>query len=329
MKFKLAPLLVLQGILLSSSLALSLWPAHSQAQQGYPNKVVRLIQGYAAGGPVDLVGRILGDKLSEIWGKAVIVESRVGAVGTIAARDVARSAPDGYTLLLVASNHMQTPFLMRDLPYDPIKDFTPIREFADVPMILVVNPSLPVRTVAEYVSYALANKVTMATSGTGGAPHLAAAQLAIRSGTDFLYVPYNGVAPGKIAVMSGEVNAMFLAPPLAVPSVLDGKLRALATSGTTRWRDLPSVPTVAESGYPKYEASVWIGVLGPAKMPPELVAKIDRDIRTAVQDPKVQGRLIGAGYDTLDAGPSRFMEILKEDYARWGNIISALKISPQ
>ena len=122
---------------------------------------------------------------------------------------------------------------------------------------------------------------------------------------------------------------MFLAPPLAVPSVQDGKLRALATSGLTRWRDLPAVPTVAEAGYPGYEASVWIGVLGPAKMPPELVAKLDRDIRTAVQDPKVQARLVGAGYDSLDAGAARFQEILKEDYTKWGNIISRFKIGAQ
>ncbi len=299
------------------------------AQDSFPNRPVRLLQGYAAGGPVDLVSRILGDKLAEIWGKPVIVESRVGAVGAIAARDVARSAPDGYTLLVVASNHVQTPFLTPNLPFDPLKDFTPIRQYADVPMILVVNPSLPVRSLAEFISYAVAGKVTMATSGTGSAPHLAAAQLAGRSNSEFLYIPYGGVAPGKVAVMSGEVNAMFLAPPLAVPSVQDGKLRALATSGLTRWRDLPAVPTVAEAGYPGYEASVWIGVLGPAKMPPELVAKLDRDIRTAVQDPKVQARLVGAGYDSLDAGAARFQEILKEDYTKWGNIISRFKIGAQ
>lgn len=293
------------------------------APAAYPNRPVRIVQGYTPGGPTDLLARLVGDKLSAAWGQPVVVESRPGASASIAAAHVARSAPDGYTLAVLAATHVQTPPLLPRLPYHALNDFTPIAQIAGYPLILVVTPSLPARTLAEFIAHAKAQPgaVTFATAGIGSSPHLSAAQLALRAGAEFTYVQYPGTAQGQTAVMTGEVQAMFLNPLLAVPILRDGRARALAASGVRRWRDLPEVPTVAEQGYPGYDAAVWYGVFGPAGLPPALVAKLEADILAAMRAPDLRARLETAGFYPLEVGAAAFRAIVESELARWAEVI--------
>ncbi len=293
------------------------------AHAGVPFRPVRVVQGYTPGGPTDLLARILGDGLSATWGQPVVVESRPGASASIAAAFVARSAPDGHTLGLLAATHVQTPPLLPRLPYHALNDFTPVAQVAGYPLILVVHPSVPARTLAEFVAHARSHPsvVTFATAGIGSSPHLSAAQLALRSGAEFTYVQYSGTAQGQTAVLTGECKAMFLNPLLAVPIVRDGRARALASSGSRRWRDFPEVPTVAEQGHPGYDAEVWYGVFGPAGLPPELLSKLEADIIAAVRAPEVRARMTTTGFDALEVGAAEFRALVASELEKWAEII--------
>jgi tripartite-type tricarboxylate transporter receptor subunit TctC len=311
--------------LLAASPALLL-PRIATAQPArFPNRPVRILQGYTPGGPTDLIARSLADRLSIAWGQPVVVEARPGASGTLAAGAVARAAPDGYTLVLLASTHVQTPPLLPRLPFHAINDFTPIAQIAGYPLILVAHPRSPLTSVQDLVRRAREQpgEVTIATAGIGSSPHLSAAQLAMRAGIEFTYVQYPGTAGGQTAVLSGEVQAMFLNPVLAVPLVRDGRLRALATTDARRWRDLPDVPTIAEAGFPGYEAGVWYGVLAPADLPAELVDRIAASIQAAMSSPELQARLHAAGFETFFVGPAPFGEIMRRDLDRWAEVIRA------
>ncbi|MBR0653184.1 tripartite tricarboxylate transporter substrate binding protein [Roseomonas terrae] len=306
--------------------AASLLPGAALGQAGgaYPNRPVRIMQGYTAGGPTDLIARVLADKLSIGWGgRPVVVEARPGASGTLAAGAVARSAPDGYTLVLLASTHVQTPTLLPRLPFHTVNDFTPLAQIASYPLLLVVNADFAARTLVEFVGRAREQPggVTFATAGIGSSPHLSAAQLAVRAGVEFTYVQYPGTSNGQTAVMTGEVNAMFLNPLLALPMIRDGRFRVLGTTGAERWRDLPDVPTIAEAGFNGYEANVWYGVLGPAGLPPELVTEISSAIRGAMQQPDLQERLRVAGFNSFFVGPTAFRATMENDLTRWAEII--------
>jgi tripartite-type tricarboxylate transporter receptor subunit TctC len=310
--------------LLAAAAAAGLLPGSARSQSaGFPDRPVRIFQGYTPGGPTDLIARTLGDKLSTAWGQPVVVEARPGASGTLAAGAVARSAPDGYNLVLLASTHVQTPPLLPRLPFHALNDFTPIAQIAGYPLILVVHEASPLRSVQDLIRTAREKpgEVTIATAGIGSSPHLSAAQLAVRAGVELTFVQYPGTAGGQTAVLTREVNAMFLNPILAVPMIREGKLRPLGVTGAERWRDLSDVPTIAETGFPGYEANVWYGVLGPAGMQPDLVASIAEQIRIAMSQPDLQARLHRAGFETFYKPPAEFRRIMEHDLARWAEII--------
>jgi tripartite-type tricarboxylate transporter receptor subunit TctC len=261
----------------------------------------------------------------------VVVENRPGAGGNIAAEFVARATPDGSVLLLGTSAQVQSAGLFARLPYDPLRDFTPLLLMAEYPVVLVVTPSMPARTLADFVAYARARpgEVTMASSGIGNTPHLAALLLGQMAGIEFTHVQYTGAALAQTAVLSGEVRAAFQSMLLAKPAIAAGREHALGTTGARRWPELPDVPTIAEQGYPGYEAGSWFGIQGPAGMAPDLVAQLAGDLATAFSDQALQARLATAGFGIRQAGPDAFARLMAEDHARWADVLRRAGIRPE
>ncbi|MBX6374433.1 MAG: tripartite tricarboxylate transporter substrate binding protein [Acetobacteraceae bacterium] len=301
-----------------------------QPAPAWPTRPVRLVVPFAPGGPADAIARSIGERLGEIWGQPVVVENRAGAGGNIGAEHVARSAPDGYTLLLCASSHVQNVALYRSLPYDPIRDFTPISLVAYYSLVVVVHPSVPARTLAEFAALMREKpgEVTITSAGVGTPTHLSAELFALRVGAQFTHVPFQGAAPAHTALLGGQVQAMFNNPVLAVPAVRAGRLRALATTGPRRSPALPEVPTVAESGHPGYEVGTWYAVIGPAGLPAPLVAKIDADLRRVLAEPALRERFAGQSLEIPEPGPEHLARVMREDLERWAELIRRLGIQP-
>jgi tripartite-type tricarboxylate transporter receptor subunit TctC len=327
MKRQLACLLA--GALLGVELLL----ASTQAgrAQGYPHKPVKLIVAFPAGGPADALGRILGERISVRWGQPVVIENRGGASGNIGAAAVARSAPDGYTLLLNASSHVINASLTEALPYDPVKDFTPISEVASYMLVLVVHPSMPATTLQGFVDFARADPagLTVANAGSGTPTHLAAALFARAAGVNLVHLAYRSAAAATNDLVAGHVPAMFDNPVNAVPQAKAGALRALAVTGAKRLALLPEVATVAELGYPGFETRTWFGLFGPAGMAPENVAKIFADTQWALQDPDVIKKLAAQGWDLVVSPPATFSGVLIEERDRWAAVIRNAKIKQE
>jgi tripartite-type tricarboxylate transporter receptor subunit TctC len=326
-----APLLGRRGAMVLAAAALCS-PRALRAQQAepFPSRTVRIVTGFAAGGPTDLIARVLADKLSPVWRQPVVVENRVGAGGNIAAENVARATGDAHALLLATSAHVQTPPLIPRMPYDPLNDFTPLMKLAYYPLVLCVHPSVPARTLEEFIAYAKsrpAGEITMGSSGVGNTPHLTAALFGLEAGIEFTHVQYSGTATAQTALLSGEVRAMFQNPVLATQPVQAGLLRALATTGLTRWRALPDVPTVAERGYRGFEAGSWFGMLAPAGVPADRAGKLYTDIRAAVMLPDVRARLTASGFDLMDVGPDEFRAGMQEELAKWERVVRDARIS--
>ncbi len=298
--------------------------------QGWPARPVRLVVPFPPGGPADVIGRLVAERLAEVWGQPVVIDNRGGAGGNLGAEHVARAAPDGYTLLLPASSHVQGASLYRSLPFHPVRDFTAIAMVAYYGLVVVVHPSVRATTLAELEALARAQPgaLTVTSAGVGTPTHLTAELWRIRSGVDFTHVPFQGAAPAHTALLSGQVQAMFNNPVLAVPAVRAGSLRALATTGPRRSAQLPDLPTVAES-YPDFEGGTWYGVLGPAGMAPAVVAKIDADVRRVLAMPAVRERLAAQGLEVLEAGPEEFAARMASDYDRWAQVVRQAGIRPE
>jgi tripartite-type tricarboxylate transporter receptor subunit TctC len=282
---------------------------------------VRLIVPFAAGGPADIVGRALAERLPELWGQPVVVENRGGAGGNIGTEYVARRPADGYTLLLAANTLVTAPALVPALSFDPMRDFVPIAQVAYHPQILLVHPAVPARTLAEFIALAKAQPVSYGSSGVGAPTHLAGALLGAVAGIELIHVPFGGTAPVHTAVLGGQVQAVFQNPSLAVPAVRDGRLRALANTSPTRWRDLPEVPTVAELGYPGFDVVAWYGVLAPAGLPPAIAERAEAGILATLRTPQVRQRLLTAGLDLPGRGAAEFRAVMVQDMAKWGELI--------
>lgn len=295
------------------------------AAQTFPTKAVRIVVPFPPGGPADVLGRMLGQKLAERWSQSVVIDNRAGAAGNIGAEFVARSAADGYTLLLNASSHVINGSLYTKLAYDPVKDFTPVTEVASYMLVLVVHPSVPATTLKQFVALAKSKPgaIAVANAGTGTPTHLAAELFKNTAGINFLQVPYKGAAPANTDLLGGQVVAMFNNPINALPFAKTGKLRALAVTGMQRLSIAPELPTIAESGYPNFEAGTWYGFLGPAQLPPEIVTKIHGDIVTVLRLPDIQQKLGAQGWDSHGNTPAEFAAILKADFDKWAKVVKA------
>jgi tripartite-type tricarboxylate transporter receptor subunit TctC len=295
--------------------------------QPYPSKPVTIIIGFTAGGTTDIIARLIAERLTKAWGQPIVIDNKPGATGNIGAEFVAKAKPDGYTLLMGSVGPLAVnASLYRKLPFDNIKDFTPITLVADVPNVLVVNPrTVPAKTFTEFVALAKANpgKFFYASTGSGTSSHLSGALLNQLAGTDLTHVPYKG-AVALNDVLSGEqVQCMFATIPSAIQHIHGGKLRALAVTSLKRSGGLPEVPTIAESGFPGFDASSWFGLVGPAGLPREIAAKIQGDIATALKEPSLREKFIQQGADPVANTPEQFGEYIRAETAKWAKIVKA------
>ena len=306
------------------------WPAVSSAQSDFPNRPVKLVVGFAPGGSTDIVARIVAQKLGERLGQAVVVENKAGAGGTIGADATAKASPDGYTLTLgTTSTHAIAAGAYSKLPYNPVTDFTPISLVAITPYLLVVNPQVPAKTLPEFVAHAKgqAGKMNYASAGSGTATHLAMEMLKDAAKIDILHVPYKGNAPADIAILAGEVQTVFGSMPALLQNAKAGKVRPIAVGTVARSPALPDVPTVAEQGYPGFEAALWLGIMGPANMPKPVVDRLHREIVAIVATPEFKAAMDANGAEPLSSkSPEEFREMLRGQVDKYVKITKAIGI---
>jgi tripartite-type tricarboxylate transporter receptor subunit TctC len=315
-------------LLAAASLTLAL--TNTVAAQDYPSKAVRIVVPFPPGGFNDIVARVIGTQLTERLGQQFIVDNRAGAGGTIAGEIVANAPKDGHTLLIVSIAGAINPWL-RKFPYDAIKSFTPIAVIATAPNVTVVTGNLPVKSVKEFVAMAKAKpgELKYASSGVGTFLHLGGELFKLQAGIDLLHVPFRGAGPALIDVMGGHTQAAFVSVPSALPHVRSGKLKALAVGGEVRSAALPDVPTVAEAGIPNYRAANWIGIVAPAGTPPEVVAKLHKEISIIQDSPELKKQFDHEGAQVLRMTPAKFGEFQVSETARWGKVIKDAKIKPE
>jgi tripartite-type tricarboxylate transporter receptor subunit TctC len=310
--------------------AMLIAPSDCFSQSDYPNRSIRLLIGFAPGGSTDIVGRVVAQKLGERLGQPVIVENRAGAGGTIAADVTAKAAPDGYTLTIgTTSTHAIAAGAYSKLPYDPVKDFQPVSLVAVTPYLLVVNPQVPVNNLAEFVALAksMPGKLNYASAGSGTATHLAMEMLKDTAKLDIVHVPYKGNAPADIAILSGEVQTVFGSMPALLQNTKANKVRPLAVGTARRSPALPDVPTVAEQGYPGFEAALWLGVLAPAGTPKPIVDRLHREIVAIVATPEFKAAMDANGAEPLaSASPEQFAAMLRGEVDRYTKIVKAIGI---
>jgi tripartite-type tricarboxylate transporter receptor subunit TctC len=292
--------------------------------QAYPSRPVRMIVPFPAGGPADLVARLLSSKLPETWGQPLVIENRGGAGGNIGTAAVARAAPDGYTILLTTSGLMSNPSLYKDTGFDPVRDFAPVTVVGNSATIVVRNPGLAgVNTMHDIEQLARSSKVDFATPGIGLAGHLAGELFKTLAKVDMQAVPYAGAAPAMAAVLAGQVKLGFMAAPPTLPQIRAGKLVAIAVTSPKRLAALPDVPTVAESGYPGFQVDNMYGVLAPRGTPPEAVKKLHDDIVHAVRQPDVAKALEAASIDIVANTPEEFADYIKSETTKWAQVVKA------
>ncbi|MDB5829683.1 MAG: Tricarboxylate transport protein TctC [Variovorax sp.] len=302
------------------------------AAQSWPTKQVRIVIGFAAGGTTDLVGRLVAQRLSEAWGQTVIVDNRTGASGMIAADTVAKSAPDGYTLLVSPQTSLAVaPAMYGKANYDTLRDFSPITLMGSTPTIMVVNPSFPANTFAEFVELAKHSPAPIAygSGGVGSSPHMAGELLSAQLGIRQTHVPYKGENPAIADTLGGQVPIMYGNVSAVVSQIKAGKLRALANTGSKRSPLLPDVPTVAESGVKGFEIATWFGLLGPAGMPAELVHRIQRDVVRVMGNPELRSRFGEMGVDIVANTPEEFSAYLRSEVPRYAKVIKDANIKPE
>ncbi len=305
--------------------------AGSVNAQTYPNRVIRLVSPYAPGGGTDFFARIIGQKLSEALGVSVVTDNRPGAGGVIGADMVAKAPPDGYTLLMSSPSPLVvSPHLLKSMPYDPVKDLAPVVFIAAVPALMAVHPSIPAKTVAEFIRLAKSRpgELTYSSSGNGGTGHLAGALFDLGAGTKMIHVPYKGTGPATTALVAGEVTLSFGETIALLPHVKSGRLRALAVTTLKRSAILPDLPTVAET-IPGYTAGPWYGVLAPEKTPADIIAKLNSTIANILRMSDIQANLASAGAEAKGGSPADLAAQIKDESERWGRVIRESKIQAE
>lgn len=293
------------------------------ADMVFPDRPITLLIPYPPGGSADMLGRPLSASLQSKLGQPVVLEYKSGAGGSIATAQLARSKPDGYTLLMVLAAHAINPSLYKSLPYDTRKDFAPVSLAATLPLLVTAPRSTPANTIPELIDYAKEHpgKLTYASAGPGNTSHLAVEMFKTTTGIDMMHVPYKGSGPAVVALLAGEVSLMFDSISTSMPQVKAGKLKALAVTGEQRSAGLPDVPTVQESGVPGFVVNGWYGILAPAGTPPAIVDKLSQAIAESLREPAVQAQLTGYGYELIGSTPQAFGELIDSELARWSKTV--------
>ena len=321
--------LILAG-LLATLATLGTLPAFAQAP--FPSKPITMVVGFAPGGGTDTAARIIAKKLTENTGQNVIVENKSGAGGNIAANHVSKAAPDGYTIILTAPGSVAVaPHQNSNLPYDPRTDLTPITMAVVFPNVLVVHPSVPAKNVAEYIKLSITKpgSLSYGSSGIGNAGHLAGELFKIVTKADITHVPYKGGGPAMADLLGGQVPSVFASAPSAVPQIKAGKIRALATTGATRSSFLPEVPTVAEAGFPGFEATNWYAYMAPGKTPRAIVELLNRELVKVLNTPEVRNQLLAQGMEPLPMTVDQLGKYIEREYATWGRVVKEAGIQAE
>jgi tripartite-type tricarboxylate transporter receptor subunit TctC len=313
----------------TAALAAAALPRLASAQD-YPSRPVRIIAGFAAGGGVDVTARLIGQWLAERLGQSFVIENRTGAGGNVGTEAVVNAAPDGHTLLLATVPNAVNASLYEKLNFNFIRDTAPVAGIIRVPMVMLLNPSVPANTVAEFITYARANpdKVNMASAGNGSAPHMAGELFKMMAGVNLVHVPYRGQGPALSDLLGGQVQVLFAATPGTSDYIATGKLRALAVTSAARAKMLPELPTIADF-VPGYEASQWYGISAPKNTPADIVGKLNREINAAIIDPAMKARFAAIGGEPLPGSPGEFGRLIAEETEKWGKVVRAAGIKPE
>lgn len=311
------------------ALALPLWTPAAGAQE-FPNKTITMVVGFAAGGATDTAARIIAKKLSDNLGQTVLVDNRAGAGGNIAHQQVALAAPDGYTILLGSVGPLCiAPHLIAKLPYDPRRDLAPLTMGVSFPNVLVVHSGVPAKTLAEFVALARQKPGSLdyASTGVGSASHLAGELFKQRAGVDILHVPYKGGGPAMVDLLAGRITAYYSTPSTAGPHIISGKLRAIATTGLTRTPSMPDVPTIAESGFPGFEATNWYAFVAPGKTPQVLLERWNKELVKVLNSPDVREQLDKHGLTPMPGTREELANVIKSESDKWAKVIKEGKIT--
>ena len=304
--------------------ALGAASAVAAAQAGFPARPVRMVVGFAPGGGTDIIARLVAQKLGERWGQPVVVDNRPGASGNIGAELVARSAPDGYSLLMAFSSHASNPALSK-LPFDIERDFTSITQVGSAPMVIVANPALPAKTLGELIAYAKAQPgaIKFGSSGVGTPVHLAGELMMQLTGISMVHVPYKGIAPAMAAILGGDIQITYAAVLSGLQHFRSGRLKPLAVASRTRFPALPEVPTAAEAGLAGYEVDFWYALLGPGSMPAPLAQRIQRDVAALLNAPDMKESLAAQGCIAVGGSPEALSALIRTEYELWSKVVKA------
>jgi tripartite-type tricarboxylate transporter receptor subunit TctC len=313
------------AVRLFPAIAIASLTAAAAIAQTYPTRAPRLVVPYVAGGIADFMARVTAEGAQEPLGVAMVIDNRGGAGGNVGIEHVAKSAPDGYTLALGCLGYVSNAVLQSKITYDPIKDFVPITMIGFTPQVVVVHPSLPVKTVKEMIALAKARpgQISIASTGSGGLPHLALELFKQQANVNLLHVPFNGAAPAVSNAVGGQVQGVIADLPVLQPHIQSGRLRSLALAAPKRSPLFPDVPTMIEQGLPKVEAVNWYGIQVPAKTPPEVIAKLNDAFNKTLNDPALRQTLVGRGAEPIPSTPAEFAAFVKAEYEKWGPIAKA------
>jgi tripartite-type tricarboxylate transporter receptor subunit TctC len=297
--------------------------------QSYPARPVHMVVGFAAGGGADIMARLIGQGLSERLGQQIVVDNRPGAGTNIATEVVAKAAPDGYTLLLANSPNAINATLYDNLSFDFVRDLVPVASIGRVPLVMVVNPDLPTKTIPEFIAYAKANpgKVNMGSGGNGAPDHMSGELFKAMAGVGILHVPYRGVAPAIADLLGGQVQVIFGTMPAVIALIKSGRLRALGVTTATRSDELPDVPSIGEF-VPGYEASQWYGICAPKGTPAEVIERLNRETNAVLADPKTKARLAELGASVLSGSPADFGKLIVDETAKWAKVVKVSGVKP-